>query len=347
LAKYKHKQDIKRSPIRQSRTSKRILIKKKGVIPENAKYGTVIAAIGKVVIVKPEELDFNYDNFVTCYIAGTIITKNEFSSIIAVGDKVHFLLFSEIDKETGLKKGSIVAVEERKTMIARKTPGKEVSENIIASNIDNLLIFMSAFDPLYNKRLIDRYLIAAEAGGVKPAICINKMDLVEDFDFFTEDLQVYSELGIDVIFISAQNNVNIDTIISYINGKSTLFSGVSGSGKSTLINTIFGKEIQAVSEISEKTLKGKHKTTSVKMFQSEKDTYIIDSPGIREFGIIGIDKNEISLYFHDFDNFFPECKYSSCNHIHEPGCAVRDAVESGLIDYERYQSYVNIFESIS
>lgn len=346
MAKYKHKQDIKRSPVRQGRTTKRILIKKSGKIPDIAVYGSVVASIGKVTIVKPEGQSFEYENFVACFIAGTIISKNEYSSIIAVGDKVYYLPIDEKDKETGLQKGSIVAIDTRETMIARKTPGKGISENVIAANIDNLIILMSAFDPVYNKRLIDRYLIAAEAGGVTPAICINKMDLVEDRDFFYEDLQIYMELGIKVMFISALDNSNIEEIRDYINGKSSLLSGVSGSGKSTLINALIGIEMQPVSKISEKTQKGKHKTTSVKMFKSQNDTYIIDSPGIREFGLLGIKKNDISLYFHDFDEFFPDCKYYSCNHIHEPGCAVIDAVEKGFIDPERYQSYVNIFESI-
>lgn len=347
MAKYKHKQDIKRSPVRQGRTTKRVLIKKSGKIPDKAVYGSVVASIGKVTIVKPEGKPFEYENFVSCFIAGTIISKNEYSSIIAVGDKVYYLPIDEKDKETGLQKGSIVAVDTRKTMIARKTPGKGISENVIAANIDNLIILMSAFDPIYNKRLIDRYLIAAEAGGVTPAICINKMDLVEDRDFFYEDLEIYMDLGIKVMFISAQENSNIGEIKDYLQGKSSLLSGVSGSGKSTLINLLTGKELQAVSEISERTLKGRHKTTSVKMFKLAEVTYVIDSPGIREFGLLGINQNDISLYFHDFDDFFPECKYYSCTHIHEPGCAVIDAVEKGLIDHERYQSYVNIFESIS
>lgn len=347
MAKFNKKQEIKRSPIRQQRTSKRVLIKKKGKLPDNAEKGVVVASIGKVAVIKPESYGFEKEFFVSCYIAGTIITPNEHSSIIAVGDVIYFIRDNIIDTETNLAKGTIVAVEERKSSIARKTPGKNFTENIIASNLDNILIFMAAANPDYNKRLIDRFLISAEAGGVKPAICVNKIDLFDDIGIFKEDLDVYNQLNIPLFFISAEKELGLKAIENFCDGKKTLLSGFSGSGKSTLINSLLGEEVQPVMEISEKTFKGKHMTTSVKMFKLNKNSIIIDSPGIREFGIIGIEKHDLSLYFHDFDEYFPDCKYSPCTHIHEPGCAVIEAVKNGEIDPERYQSYINIYESIA
>ena len=336
----------KRKPIRQSRSSKRVLVKKKGKIPAGAVEGQIVGLIGKYSIIKPLKVPFTEDNLFTCFPAGTVISGNKNSSFLATGDYVSFIPKDEIELETGLREGTLVAVEERKTKISRKLPGKKRSEDVIASNLDKLLVVMSASEPSYNKRLIDRYLIAAELGGVEPAICINKIDLLDDLIAINEDLAVYNELDIPVFFISATENEGIEELREFLRAETTLFSGLSGVGKSTLVNQLLGREEQPVKKISDKTMKGKHMTTSVRMFELSDFTRIIDSPGIREFGIWGIEPEELGLYFHDFDDHQIECKFSPCTHTHEPKCKVIEAVEDGEIDIDRYESYLNLLESL-
>jgi ribosome biogenesis GTPase len=288
---------------------------------------------------------------------GTLITPNKKSSLVVVGDEVYFIIdshqnestvFDETISESGYETGVIVAVEERKNSLARKVPGKSKREHIIAANADYLLLIMSAFQPQYNRRLIDRFLVAAELGGLNFAICINKIDLVhkDDLDILKEDFIPYMELGVETYFVSVDKDLHLDEVDEFLDGKRVILSGPSGVGKSSMVNYLLGDSIQTVNEISERTQKGQHTTSSVRMFDLDDDTQIIDTPGVREFGISGLDKEELSLYFHEFDSYFPNCKYPQCSHIHEPNCAVTEAVENGEIDYQRYESYVNLFSTL-
>jgi ribosome biogenesis GTPase len=210
---------------------------------------------------------------------------------------------------------------------------------------------MSAADPFYNRRLIDRYLIAIELGNLEPIICINKIDLMDE-DFVREDLTVYSEmLGIPVLLVSATKKKNLRALKTLLSGKKTVFSGPSGVGKSTLVNMLVGDEVQSVTEVSAKTQKGLHTTTFSVIFplpeaQFPDGGYILDTPGIREFGMWNVDAEDIPFYFHDFDDYRLECRFTPCTHTHEPHCAVKAAVEAGEIDPERYESYCLILESM-
>jgi ribosome biogenesis GTPase len=262
---------------------------------------------------------------VECIVAGAVNARNSDQSLVAVGDFVRFLKESaQVDQKI---LGMITEVEERKTKLARKPAGKKVvQEQVLVSNVDQLIILMSAADPFYNKRLIDRYLIVADKGELEPVICINKTDLMDE-DFIREDLEAYEKLDI-------------------LKDRTTVFSGPSGAGKSTVTNALLGNEAQATGGISRQTSKGTHTTTNAQMFALPGGGYIVDTPGIRELAAWQLDADELPFYFHEFDEYMHRCKFAPCTHTHEPGCAVKEAVENGEIDADRYQSYLQILESL-
>ncbi len=354
MKKYSEKNSEKRAAVRKSRSaSKRTLIKESGIIPKDALRGLVLASIGKFIIVRSEESQKIFE----CYMGGTLITPNKKSSLVVVGDEVHFIIdkhqnestvFDETISESGYETGIIIAVEERKNSLARKVPGKSKREHIIAANADYLLLIMSAFQPRYNRKLIDRFLVAAELGGLNFALCINKIDLVhkDDMDILKEDFIPYWELGIKTFFVSVDKEINLNNVEEFLKGNRVILAGPSGVGKSSIVNYLLGDSIQTVNEISERTQKGQHTTSSVRMFDLDDSTQIIDTPGVREFAISGLDKEELALYYHEFDRYFPDCKYPQCSHIHEPHCAVLEAVENGEIDIQRYESYINLFNTL-
>ena len=354
MKKFTYKNSAKQQAVRKSRSSaKRTLIKPQGKISAAAIKGLVIASIAKFNIVRAIDSNTIYE----CYLGGTLITPNKKSSLVVVGDIVHIIIdeyqnesttYDETISATGYITGTIIAVEERKNSLARIVPGKSTREHVITANADYLLLIMAAFQPQYNRRLIDRFVVSAELGGLKMAMCINKMDLVhrDDTDIVKEDFEVYANLGIETFFVSVEKEKNLESINEFLKGNRTILSGPSGSGKSSLINYLIGDSIQEVNEISQRTNKGQHTTSSVRMFDLDDNTQIVDTPGIREFAISGLEKDDLALYFHEFDPYFPKCKYPQCSHIHEPKCAVIEAVEEGDIDIERYQSYINLYETL-
>jgi len=208
-----------------------------------------------------------------------------------------------------------------------------------------MLIFSSAADPFYNKRLIDRYLVAAIAGGLKPIIAINKSELIDN-EILLEDLAVYQEMGIDLFLISVIEKTGLNELYKHLENNKTVITGQSGVGKSTFVNEILGNKQQTVGKISDSTAKGQHTTSFVRMFKAKNNTHIIDTPGIREFALHGISKHELPTYFIDFLEFHNQCKFTPCSHTHEPKCAVKNAVENGQINFERYESYLLLSESI-
>ncbi len=203
---------------------------------------------------------------------------------------------------------------------------------------------MSPKTPQFNNRTLDRYIVTAKACNIPETIVINKIDLAdEDFKYW---INLYQKTGHNIITVSATENINIDKLKSLIDKKVSVFWGPSGVGKSSLINTIYPQANLRVGDISDYTTKGRHTTVTAQLIEIEKDTYLIDTPGIREIEPFGVSKIDLGHYFNDIAKYIPDCKFNTCTHEHEPDCAVREAFYKGKISEERYLSYLNMLDSI-
>ena len=333
--KKKNIQKFSKEPFRKSKSVNRILVKKSGEVTDDARLGVIYQSFGKIFKVKDSESGIFHE----CVLGGTVISEYDNINVAAVGDYVYYLL------EPQNNQGVILKIGERHSKLSRQSIKKTDNEQIIAANIDQILIFMAAADPFYNKGLIDRYLISCEMYDIPTIICINKIDLM-DMELIYEDLAPYQELNYDLYFISLNEKQNLISIEERLKDKTTLVTGPSGVGKSTFINYLLGDNILATAEISEKYLKGRHTTSFVQMFDIDETTRIIDSPGLRELAIWNFDKLELQMYFKDFAGFREDCEFTPCTHTHEPNCAVKQAVDDGEIDIERYNSYLSILQTL-
>lgn len=332
----------KKQSFRYDKLSQSKLVRLSGKLSKEIEEGIVIQSIGKDFFVKLTD-EKSGKQIIECNIAGKIISENENSSMVAVGDRVGVLLPKKKNAESA--EGKIVIVHPRTNCFSRKTVYQQSREDILAANISKVIIFVSTTSPEYNRRFIDRLLMTAELNSIEPAICINKIDLLFNEDL-QEDFEVYKKLGLKVFFISALKEKGLEQIKDFMKGSVALLCGASGTGKSTIINRLSGSDIQKVTDISGKTSKGKHTTSATRMLEFDFGGKLIDTPGLREFALWGLTKDEIHLYFHEFDSYNPDCRYSPCTHTHEPDCAVKKAYEDGLIDAQRYESYLNIFDSL-
>ncbi len=262
---------------------------------------------------------------------------------IAVGDKV------DVDKED-IEEGSVVItnIYPRKNYITRQSPHNKHQHHIIASNLDRSLLFATLKDPKTSQGFIDRFLVASEAYHVPAIIVFNKIDLhkKKEEDKLEELKSMYENNGYKVIPMSLEKNIGINEVKNVLKNKITLLSGHSGVGKSSFINKIFPENILKTQDVSEWSGKGLHTTTFAEMYDLPGGGKIIDTPGLREFALMDIEKNELSHYFPEMKALINECRFNNCMHIEEPGCAVKLAVKEGKISSERYISYLNILDSI-
>jgi len=258
---------------------------------------------------------------------------------IAVGDWV------DIEPETDQETAVIVHLHERKNYMIRKSVNLSKQAQIIAANIDQAYLLVTLASPPTSLGFIDRFLVTAEAYDIPAIIVFNKLDLFseEGLEILQAYESIYKHLGYPCYEVSALKGTNIDLIKAQLTHKTTLISGHSGVGKSTFINRIVPAASLRTGKISDWSDKGKHTTTFAEMIALPENGYIIDTPGIQEWGVIDIEKQELGHFFPEMRALMHACRFNNCRHINEPGCAVLDALANGAIEPSRYDSYLSIY----
>lgn len=261
---------------------------------------------------------------------------------VAVGDLVDY----SIDTDAAEPMGNIEAIHPRRNYIIRRSANLSRESHIIASNLDRVFLIVTMAFPEVKQAFVDRFLVTCEAYRIPVVILINKTDLTREFmQEQTEDFEnIYRGAGYEVMEVSARTGENIEALRDMCRDSVSLFSGVSGVGKSSLIKALDPTLEVRTGEISLSHLQGKHTTTFYEMHPLSSGGFIIDTPGIRGFGIVDIEKEELSTYFPEMLRVMDDCRYKPCTHTHEPGCAVKQAVDDGLISPERYNSYLGMLE---
>jgi len=262
---------------------------------------------------------------------------------LAVGDVVDI----EMENET---EGSvtITKIHDRRNYINRQSPKAKYQHHIIAANLDQSFMVATLRDPKTSQGFIDRFLVASEMYHVPPVIIFNKADIYKkkELERFEEWKQMYGQVGYPVVLTSVKDNTGIDEVKELLKNKITLISGHSGVGKSSLLNVLIPELNIKTQDVSDWSGKGMHTTTFAEMFDIPGGGKIIDTPGMREFGLVDISKQELSHYFPEMRDRLNNCQFNNCLHINEPGCAIKQAVADGEITEDRYVSYYNILESL-
>jgi ribosome biogenesis GTPase / thiamine phosphate phosphatase len=256
--------------------------------------------------------------------------------VVAVGDRV---LFRPVENSNP-KEGLIENIEPRHASLCRASRGRQ---QIIVTNVDVLAIIASTAEPPLKPNLIDRLLLAAEKGGVRPLVCINKIDLVDPADL-QPLVGVYSQMGYSVLLLSAKTGFGVDRFRRALEGRESVVAGQSGVGKSSLINAIDPKLHLHVRPISAGTEKGRHTTSTAQLLPLGCGGYVVDTPGVRQFELWDVIPEEVGGYFRDLRPYVNLCRYPDCTHTHEDECAVKDAVADGRLDERRYESYCRLIE---
>lgn len=263
---------------------------------------------------------------------------------IAVGDEVELELENELEHTA-----TITRIYERRNYINRQSPSHKMQHHIVASNLTQSLLFATLKEPRTSQGFIDRFLVTSEAYHVPAIIVFNKTDVYKKKEQEKlEALQeIYTGIGYKVVAMSVKENKGVDEVKKLLENNITLMSGHSGVGKSSFINAVFPEMLLRTQEVSGWSGKGLHTTTFAEMFDLPFAGKIIDTPGIREFGLVNIDRQELSHYFPEMRPLIGQCQFNNCLHTNEPGCAVKEAVADGAIAEDRYVSYYNILESIN
>ena len=304
--------------------------------------GRVIAVSSGACAV--EKLEPPYESF-TCSLPSMLAVDQQ--SSIAVGDEVHFAAFSKSGQDTLFR---IEEVLPRRTVLSRPDILNPRVERVIAANVDLGVHVVSVIRPPLRLPLIDRYMIAIERGGAEPLICINKVDLLPTAEARAEVealLEPYRESGRGVLYCSVKTGEGLDALRTLLRDRTAVFVGHSGVGKSSLINGLSPDLELETRAVSQETGKGRHTTTRSSLFHLDGGRIrLIDTPGVREFGLWRLEPRELRAYFPDFDDHAGACRFADCSHVHEPECAVREAVASGEVAASRYQTYCRILESL-
>ena len=262
---------------------------------------------------------------------------------VAVGDQVTF----EIESEAAAT-AVISEILPRNNYINRQSPRHKHQHHIVAANLDQTVLVATLKEPKTSQGFIDRFLVAAAMYHVTPLIVFNKVDLYrhKEMDRFGSLRVMYESIGYRVLLVSAFTGQGMDELLETLTNKTTLLSGHSGVGKSSLLNRWFPGMNRKTQDVSGWSGKGQHTTTFAEMFDLPQGGKIIDTPGMREFGLVDISKQELSHYFSEMQPLLPDCQFNNCMHYNEPGCAIKKAVEEGRIHEDRFISYLSILDSI-
>jgi len=300
--------------------------------------GIVYKSTGSWYTVKSSKGDF-----MECRIKGKFRIKGiKSTNPIAVGDVVDY----ELDETSDTVTGTINKIHDRKNYIVRKSVNLSKQTHIIACNIDQVFLLVTINNPPTTTSFIDRFLVTAEAYGIEAVLVFNKIDT---FDEAMTDEQlymqyIYSQIGYKCLRVSSTLGKGLDELKQMMIGKVSMFSGHSGVGKSTLVNALEPSLHLKTKTISEQSMQGQHTTTFAEMYDLSFDAKIIDTPGIKGFGIVDMEKEEISGYFPEFFKLKDQCKFNNCLHKEEPHCAIKKALEEDKISWTRYNSYLKILE---
>lgn len=291
------------------------------------RIGRVLRVQGLLSIVRDEAGDMF--QCATRRLLKTLAT--DLRHVVAAGDVVWF-------RPEGKDEGIIERVEPRRGVVSRTSRGRQ---HVLVANVDQLIIVTSAAEPRIKPNLIDRLLVTAEKGGIRPIICINKIDLIEPADLMPL-VGVYAQLGYDIVLVSARQNIGIDRLRDWLAGAESVVSGQSGVGKSSLLNAVEPDLELRVQSVSAETQKGRHTTTTAELIPLSFGGYVVDTPGIRQFQLWDVIPEEVAGFFRELRPYVSRCRFPDCTHTHEDACAVKDAVADGWIDARRYESYVQI-----
>lgn len=297
--------------------------------------GLVIRNTGSFYQVKTSD-----GEIVNCRIKGKFrIQGIKSTNPVAVGDYVTFSVTPEGE-------GLISEIAERKNYVVRRPANLSKQRHIIAANVDQALLIVTVNYPETSTTFIDRFLATCEAYRVPAKIIINKKDLYseDELEYMRNLMFLYEQIGYQCFAVSALTGEGVEDIRSLLSGSVSLLSGNSGVGKSSLINAVCPDFKAKTGEISEIHNKGMHTTTFSEMFELDEGTYLIDTPGIKGFGTIDFEKEEVGHFFPEIFNISKDCRFGNCTHVHEPGCAVIKAVEESYISQSRYNSYLSVME---
>ena len=307
------------------------------------KKGIVIKSTGSWYTVKTTE-----GKFLDCRIKGNLRLKGiRSTNPIAVGDHVELTESKDDDTLGDLSIGLIHKILPRTNYIIRKSPNLSKESHIIAANIDQAFLIVTINYPVTTTTFIDRFLVSAEAYRIPCHLIFNKIDLYNEVQMQTVDslIEIYQNIGYECLKISAKNDIGMNELQNMMANKTNVFSGHSGVGKSTIINSIQPNVKLRTAEISDSHSSGKHTTTFSEMHELDFGGFIIDTPGIKGFGVLEMEKEEISHYFPEIFKLLDECQYYNCTHTHEPNCAVKKSVEKGEIALSRYNSYLGLLDT--
>jgi ribosome biogenesis GTPase len=296
--------------------------------------GLVIKSTGSWITVRGES-----GERVNCKLKGNFRIRGiRHTNPVAIGDRVEY----EINQ--GDQTGMISAIAPRNNYIIRKSVKLSRESHILAANLDHAFLIVTLTQPVTSNGFIDRFLVTAEGYHLRASLIFNKIDLYDDAisEYLDLLVSIYTQAGYPCYRVSALTGEGVPAIRDLLADRISLFSGHSGSGKSALIKKLEPGLNPKIGKISEAHLKGMHTTTFAEMYELANQGFIVDTPGIREFGLIDFEKKEIPRCFPEMERFFPDCQYSNCSHTHEPGCAVKEALERGDVSMLRYNSYLSI-----